>query len=429
MTDRLIKLDGYMPVRVAGKAGLCQHLSLERLLVDLPKGTRLSGEQGLSLICSEDFSVSVRVRVLGIDAHRHDLEILEFLGAGREKLVGHISSLRKSAHLNIVAQNDVQAATTRAGWDRYRFSHEALPEVHADHIDLTTTFLGKPLAAPLVIAGMTGGSERAGTVNRRLAEAVQALGLGMGLGSQRAMLESPALAPTFQIRDVAPDILLLANIGAVQLNYGVGIDAALGLVDAVQADALAVHLNVLQEMVQPEGDRDWRGLLARIGALVEASAVPVLVKETGCGISPTTARHLRDLGVAAIDVGGTGGTSWGWIEGFRAADPHRQAIGATFRDWGIPTAESLVAVREALGPDYPLMSTGGVRSGLDVAKAVALGANVAGMALPFFRAADDSTEDVLALGRRILEEVRIAMVCSGCGDVGSLASVALEEQR
>jgi len=429
MTDRMIKLDGYMPVRVDGRMGLCQHLSLERLLVDMPKGSKLNGEQGLTLVCSDSLSVSARARVVGVDGVRFEMEVLEFLGAGRERLVGHISSLRKSAHLNIVAKNDVEAANTRAGWHRWRLPHEALPELDADAVSLQTTFLGKTLAAPLVIAGMTGGSARAGIVNLRLARMAQELGLGMGLGSQRAMIEAPELASTFQVREVAPDILLIGNIGAVQLNYGVGTDDVRRLLDSVQADALAIHLNVLQEMVQPEGDRNWAGLARKMEALIEAVDVPVIVKETGCGIQAGTALQLRDLGAAAIDVGGTGGTSWGWIEGFRAADPQRQAIGATFRDWGIPTAESLMSVRDAVGPEFPLMSTGGVRTGLDVAKAVALGADVAGMALPFFLAADVSDDEVVALGKRIVEEVRIAMVCSGCEDVAALGMVGPVEVR
>jgi len=296
----------------------------------------------------------------------------------------------------------------------------ALPERHPDHLDLSADLLGKRLSAPLMIAGMTGGSERAGRVNRRLAAVAQELGLAMGLGSQRAMLEVPSLAPTFAVRDVAPDILLLGNVGAVQLGLGVGVDDCRRLVDAVQADALAVHLNPLQELVQPEGDRDWRGLLPRIEQLCSDLGVPVVVKETGCGISGELAVRLRDAGVSAIDVGGTGGTAWGWIEGFRSASPHRQAIGATFREWGIPTADALQACRAALGDELPLIATGGVRSGLDVAMAVALGADVAGMALPFFRAADESMEEALALGRRIVEEIRIATLLSGASSARDL---------
>lgn len=420
----LIRLDGYLPVRVDGAVGFCQDLALDRLLVDLP-GEPREGAVQLELLCSAAVTVRASGDVQSVDGERHDIRVTGFAEGDREQLVAHVSSLRKSAHLSIVANEDVESATTRAGWERIRLPHEALPELDADALTLETRFLGKPLAAPLLMAGMTGGSERAGEVNRRLAAVARELGLGMGLGSQRAMIEAPALARTFRVRDVAPDILLIGNIGAVQLNYGVTVDDARRLVDEVEADALAIHLNVLQEMVQPEGDRNWSGLAPKIEALIAAVEVPVIVKETGCGLSAATARRLVDLGADALDVGGTGGTSWGWIEGFRAADPQRQALGATFRDWGLPTAESLRAVRAAL-PETPLMATGGVRSGLDVAKAVALGADVAGMALPFFRAADRSADEALALGRRLLDELRTAMMCTGSADLAALRTLPLE---
>jgi len=426
MSAELIRLDGYVPVRIAGVVGLCQELGLDRLAVDLPAGLELQGELGIELLLSDRLTVQARAVARSRQPQgaltRHLMDVLAYVDDGRARLTGHISSLRKTAHLNIVANEDVESATVRAGWDRWRFRHDALPELDAAAISLNTELFGKALAGPLIIAGMTGGSERAGVVNRRLAQVARELGLGMGLGSQRAMLESPDLSPTFQVRDLAPDILLLANVGAVQLNYGVSVDDVRRMVDAVQADALAVHLNVLQEMVQPEGDRDWSGLRGKLGQLIEAMHVPVLVKETGCGIGPETAVVLRDLGVAAIDVGGTGGTSWGWIEGFRAADPQRQQIGATFRDWGLPTADAVLAARAAVGPALPIIATGGVRTGLDVAKALALGADAAGMALPFFRAADVSLDEALALGRRILDELRVAAMCSGAPELSALAS-------
>lgn len=425
MSD-LIRLDGYVPVRIAGVVGLCQELSLDRLAVDLPPELDLSGDEAIDLLLSDRLTVSARVvpgpRHARDGLTRHMLDVVSYAGDGRARLTGHISALRKTAHLNIVATEDVESASARAGFAGWCFRHEALPELDASAIDLSTDLLGKALAGPLVIAGMTGGSERAGLVNRRLAQVAQELGLAMGLGSQRAMLEAPELTPTFTVRPYAPDILLLANVGAVQLNYGVSIDDVRRLVGAVEADALAVHLNVLQEMVQPEGDRSWSGLRSKLGALIEALDVPVIVKETGCGIGPETALALRELGAAAIDVGGAGGTSWGWIEGFRAADPHRRQIGATFREWGLPTVDAVIAARSALGPEFPILATGGVRSGLDAAKAVALGANAAGVALPFFRAADVSFEEALALGRRLLDEVRIAAMCAGAPNLAALGS-------
>jgi len=425
--SKRIRLDGYLPVRFSGRFGLCPELTLDEVLVDFPDGD-CPAEGRLELLCRDDLTVVASATRQGeVTPGRFALRIDSFEGEGRDGLVGHVSSLRKSAHLNIVAHHDVEAATVRAGWDRWRFDHAALPELDVDALDTTTTLLGRPLAAPLIVAGMTGGSERAGEINLRVARAAAELGLGMGLGSQRAMLERRELASTFDVRRVAPDILLLGNVGAVQLNYGVSIDDIKWLVDAVEADALAVHLNVLQELVQPEGDRAWSGLRRKVEALVAALDVPVVLKETGAGMTGELASFARNIGCVGVDVGGTGGTSWGWIEGFRAADPHRQAIGATFRDWGVPTADALVACREA-APGLDIVATGGVRSGLDVATAVALGATAAGMALPFFRAADESVEEAVALGRRVVEELRIAMVCSGAGRLSDL-TVTRKELR
>lgn len=429
MSD-LVRLPQYIAVDIDGREGLCLLLSDTGLAVDLPSGVSLGSEVSLRLHCSNERTVAARARVLGhrtgapATRQRWDLSFSSFEDDGAALLVATLSSLRKTAHLTIAAEEDVESSSTRAGWDEVRLPHVALPEAHADDdVDLSTTFFGKALSAPLMISGMTGGSERAGLINSRLAAVAQELGLAFGLGSQRAMLEDPSLLPTFSVRDRAPDILLVANVGAVQFNCGVTVDDCRSLVESVGADALAIHLNPLQEMVQPEGDRDWSALLPAIGSVAAALDVPVLVKETGCGIDGALAAALASAGVAGIDVGGTGGTAWGWIEGFRAADPQRQKIGATFREWGIPTAEALRSCRAALPASVGLVATGGVRSGLDVARALALGADLAGMALPFFRAADDSEDACLAFGRRVLEELRIAMFCAGVSDVPSLRTL------
>lgn len=425
------RLDGYLPVRVGDAVVFCAALSPTQGELHAPAGLDLPDRFDAEFVAAEGLTIRASVRVtdrLGTTADgltRVAVAVEAFEGTGAEDLVGHLSGMRKASHLSIVATQDVESASTRAGWDGWRLPHVALPEVHPDTLDLTAELFGKTLQAPLMIAGMTGGSQRAGDVNRRLAEAAQELGLAMGLGSQRAMLEVPTLGPTFAVRGYAPDILLVGNIGAVQLNLGVTIDDCRRLVDGVEADALAVHLNPLQEMVQPEGDRDWRDLLPKIAALCEALEVPVLAKETGCGISGPVAVQLRDAGVAAIDAGGTGGTAWGWIEGFRSASEQRRQIGRTFREWGIPTADSVIACRATLGEDFPLVSTGGVRTGLDIALAVSLGANVAGMALPFFRAADVSSEAVVELGRRLIEEVRIATFCAGARSASQLRGLAI----
>ncbi|MEE2829478.1 MAG: type 2 isopentenyl-diphosphate Delta-isomerase [Myxococcota bacterium] len=428
----LIRLDAYLPVSVAGRPAFCQHLSVDELAVDLPSDEVLELRSAAAVIvyCADDLAVAAEGEVLSEEAgapegmRRWLLRFTTFEGTGREDLVGHLSSLRKTAHLKIAATEDVESATTRAGWNEVRLPHSALPEAHADEdISLESSLLGRSLAVPLLISGMTGGSRKAGEINRRLARLAQELGCALGLGSQRAMLEQPELASTYRVRSLAPDVLLLANLGAVQLNYGVSVDDCRRLVDAIEADVLALHLNPLQEMVQPEGDRDWRDLLRAVGDVVRAVEVPVLVKETGCGIDGPLAAALREEGVQAVDVGGTGGTAWGWIEGFRAADPHRQEIGATFREWGIPTVDALRSCRAALPDDFPLVATGGVRTGLDIARALALGAQAAGMALPFFRAADQSLDEAVALGHRLTEELRIAMFCAGVRDLASLRAL------
>jgi isopentenyl-diphosphate delta-isomerase len=431
VSDRA-RLDGWLPVRAGDVIGFCAEFGFDSLLVDLARGTPLpEGSLRLELLCSPRVQVTVEARVLGtVDGapdgfSRIELAIAGWTDEGRIAVRGHLSSLRKAAHLGIAAGEDVES-TTRAGFDRIRLPHRSLPDLDIASIDLSTTFLGKRLRAPLLIAGMTGGSERAGTVNRRLAIVCRELGLGMGLGSQRVMLELPHLAHSFAVREEAPDILLIGNIGAVQLNLGVTVDDCRRLVDAVGANALAIHLNPLQEAVQPEGDRDWSGLLPKIGAVVEGLDVPVLVKEVGAGLDPVTAARLVDVGVAALDVGGSGGTSWGWVEGFRTADPHRKAIAATFRDWGTPTAEAVCRVRAAVGDRAQLQATGGLRTGLDVAKALAVGADVGGMALPFFRAADVSVDEALAVGRRVVDELRIAALCTGSADCAALRALVVE---
>lgn len=319
---------------------------------------------------------------------------------------------RKSEHLRINLEQDVRFPQLTTGLERYRFVHRALPEISLDQVDLATEFLGKRLQRPLLISSMTGGTAQAQRINYHLAEGAQAAGIAMGLGSLRAAIEAPHLADTFRVRHLAPDILLLANLGAVQLNTGVGIDDCQRIVDLVGADALILHLNPLQEALQAEGDTDWRGLWAKIEALCRALRVPVVVKEVGWGISADVARRLVDVGVAVIDVAGAGGTSWSQVEMYRAPTEERRRLCAAFADWGIPTAEALVEVRAAL-PDTPIIASGGLRSGLDLAKVLALGADLGGMAGPFLKAADVSAQTVAALADEMAQVLRTTMFCLG----------------
>jgi isopentenyl-diphosphate delta-isomerase len=332
---------------------------------------------------------------------------------------GDATAQRKLDHVRINLEEPVGSRLT-SGLERYRFEHSALPEIDLDDVRLDGVVLGRPTAAPLLISSMTGGAEGLGELNRRLAEAAQARGIAMGVGSQRAALEGQA-AGTFQIRAVCPDILLLANVGAVQLNYGYGIEHCRRAVDMIGADALILHLNPLQEALQPEGDTRWSGLLTAIEAVVRGVGVPVVVKEVGWGISGDVARRLADAGVAAIDVAGAGGTSWSEVEKHRAPDPVSRAVAGAFAGWGIPTAESLRAVRAA-APELLVFASGGLRDGIDVAKCVALGARLAGLAGPFLRAASESTARVVEEIDILAATLRTAMFAVGAATLDDLSA-------
>jgi isopentenyl-diphosphate Delta-isomerase len=330
---------------------------------------------------------------------------------------------RKKEHLELCLDAGSVAGSVATGLDRYAFVHNALPEVDIDDIDLGTNFLGKRLKAPLLISSMTGGFEMARKVNRNLAAAAQKLGLAMGVGSQRVAIEEPAAADSFKVRDLAPDILLLGNLGAVQLNYGYGIEQCRKAVAMIGADGLILHLNVLQEAVQPEGNRNFKGLARRIAEICRELDVPVVAKEVGFGVSADAALRLKQAGVKAIDVAGRGGTSWYAVEARRAAQKGRP-LESTFADWGLPTEEALVQVRRAL-PDMKLVASGGIRNGLDVAKAIALGANVAAIGQPLLAPALESVDKVIESLAKVIHEVKVAMLCVGAGDLAALGNAPL----
>ncbi len=324
---------------------------------------------------------------------------------------------RKADHIRINLEEDVQFQGLTTGLEDYHFVHQALPELDLEGIDTRVTVFGRELAAPILVSSMTGGTPEARAINRRLAEAAQARRLAMGVGSQRVGVEDPETVATFQVRDVAPDILLFANLGAVQLNYGYGPDQCRQAVEMVQADALVLHLNPLQEAVQAEGDTRWHGLLERIGAVCRALSVPVVVKEVGWGISRRVARMLIEAGVAGIDVAGAGGTSWSQVEMHRAPTERLRRLAGAFMDWGIPTATTLrwvCQVRNEMGAlGVEVFASGGIRTGQDVAKAVALGASLVGLASPFLKAAARSTEAVMEEMGLLEDELRVAMWCAG----------------
>lgn len=326
---------------------------------------------------------------------------------------------RKADHIRINLEEDVQFPRLTTGLERYRLVHQALPELDLACVDTSSPLLGKNLRVPLLISSMTGGTEQAERINRNLAAGAQARGIAMGLGSQRTGLEVAATVGSFHVRREAPDILLLANLGAVQLNKGYGVDHCRRAVEMIDADALILHLNPLQEVLQADGDWNWIGLLGKIAQVCRSVGVPVVVKEVGWGISGSLASRLAEAGVAAIDVAGAGGTSWSEVEYHRASRERLKRLARSFADWGIPTAESLAAVGQAT-PQLPRIASGGIRNGIDVAKCLALGASAAGLASPFLKAADVSAEAVIETIDFLADELRIAMFCAGAGSVAAL---------
>ncbi|MGA2491001.1 MAG: type 2 isopentenyl-diphosphate Delta-isomerase [Anaerolineales bacterium] len=319
---------------------------------------------------------------------------------------------RKNDHIKINLEQDVHSILTN-GLEHYHFIHEALPELDLEAVDTSLELFGKKLAAPILISSMTGGTELTGEINQRLAEAAQECGVAMGVGSQRAALEDPQQIPTYALaRKVAPDILLFANLGAVQLNYGFGIDECRRAVDMIQADALILHLNPLQEAVQAGGNTNFMGLAKKIEKICKQSIVPVIVKEVGWGISKRTAKILAECGVSAIDVAGAGGTSWSQVEMQRAPDDFLRKLAGTFIGWGIPTADSILNVKNA-SSELMIFASGGLKDGLDITKCIALGATLGGMAGRFLKTAavsEGKTSDLIMLTKK---QIQITMFTTG----------------
>ena len=331
---------------------------------------------------------------------------------------------RKVDHIRINLERDVQFPRLTTGLEKYRFTHQALPEMSLTEIDTSVEVFGKQLTAPILISSMTGGTDIAREINRNLARAAQTHSIAMGLGSQRAAIEDSRLADSYAIRDVAPDILLFANVGAVQLNYGYGLAQCQKAVDMVGADALTLHFNVLQEAVQAEGDIDFSGLLKKVEAVCAQLPVPVIAKEVGWGFAESTVRDLVNAGVAAVDVAGSGGTSWSEVEYHRAPTAFHARVARSFADWGIPTADAIQFARGA-SSQLPIFASGGLRDGIDIAKCIALGADLAGLASPFLRAASDSPDAVDELIRELNAQLRIAMLCSASRDLDALRRAEL----
>jgi isopentenyl-diphosphate Delta-isomerase len=332
---------------------------------------------------------------------------------------------RKDEHLDIVLNGDIAAVAKTTGLEAVEFEHNALPELDMAAIDLSTRFLGRQLSAPFLISSMTGGPTKAVAVNENLARAARKLGIAFAVGSQRVAVETgKAGGLQKRLRDLVGDMPLLSNFGAAQLKGGKGAEMARRVVDMIGADALIIHLNPLQEAVQHGGNRDWSGLLAELERLVRGAGVPVIVKEVGCGISARLARRLWDAGVRIIDVAGAGGTSWAAVEARRAPDERGSRIAETFRDWGIPTARALREVRMAC-PEATLIASGGIKTGLDAAKAIRLGADLVGQAAGVLAAALASEEAVIAHFEDRIAELRIACFCTGSATLEDLRRAPL----
>jgi isopentenyl-diphosphate delta-isomerase len=328
---------------------------------------------------------------------------------------------RKLKHVEACLHYPVEYETRTTGFERYDLPYCALPETDLAEIDTRTQFLGKPLLAPVLIGAMTGGAELSGTINRNLAVAAQQLGLGLMLGSQRVMLAHPEATYSFAVRPYAPDILLIGNLGVAQLNQGYSAAAVVRAIEAIGADALAFHTNPLQEALQSGGDEDFSGLVAKLREVVPQVPYPLILKEVGHGLSAAVARSVADVGLTALDVAGAGGTSWAKVEEFVN---YGAVLHPALAEWGIPTA---IALREARGvlPDMPLIASGGIRSGMDAAKALALGAQAVAIARPLLAPALESAEAVATWLKRFIWELKVAMHCAGAPDLAGLRALQL----
>jgi isopentenyl-diphosphate delta-isomerase len=334
---------------------------------------------------------------------------------------------RKADHIKICLEEKAQARKATTGFEDIRFVHKALPEIDKQKIDLTTCILGHKFSAPIIVGAMTGGTTKAEKINSNIAEAVEKLGLGMGVGSQRAALENTKLAKTFAIaRKKAPNAFLIANIGGVQLVHGYGLKEVKKAVEMIDADAVAIHLNALQEVVQPEGQTNFAGVLEKIGEIARELDVPVIVKETGCGISADEAKKLESAGIEAIDIGGLGGTSFAAVEYYRTEEDLTSLehfLGEVFWDWGIPTAASLGETVQSVR--IPVIASGGLRDGSDAAKAMAFGASLISLSQPILEAANKDALETKNLLWLIIEELRNAMFLVGAQNVEQLMKAPL----
>lgn len=325
---------------------------------------------------------------------------------------------RKAQHIELVLNEKVTGDNISTGLEKYRFLHNALPEIDFDEITLDTAFLGKKMKTPFLVSSMTGGAAMAGTINRNLAIAAEERGWAFALGSTRALIENEKYRESFQIRKYAPTIPIIANLGAVQFNYGFGIDQCKQIIEMTEADMLVLHLNSIQEIVQQEGDRNFKDLLGSIEQVCTQLDIPVGAKEVGFGIDGTIAKKLTDVGISFIDVAGAGGTSWSQVEKLRSKEKIKKIAAEAFTSWGIPTAECIVSVKDAI--DKPIIASGGIKNGMDAAKAIALGSDMVGFARSILKEATESPEDLIELFETRELELQMTMFGIGAATVGEL---------
>lgn len=350
---------------------------------------------------------------LELDLKSHDQKLTPANDTSAKTLIDLIHQVRKEQHIHICATEDVEATKRDHGFDHVTLPHVALPELSWQDIETRRSFLGAAFGAPILITGMTGGIEKAAMINERLAAAAMKFQIPMGVGSQRLALENPEHAGIFQLKEKFPTLFLIANVGIAQILHDDWQRYCEAAINMIQADALAIHVNVLQELVQVEGDRNFRGVIRRIGEIVRAIKIPVLIKEVGAGLDAKSIQALFNVGVRAFDLGGRGGTSWAFIEGKRSLNPEIQRLGHLFRDWGISTAQALADAQALQLTNVEFVATGGIRDGVTALKALYAGASMAGIGLPLFRAALEDDEGPTRELDRIIRELKIAMMCGG----------------
>ncbi len=417
-TPDLIKLEPALPwLSEQGSAGFVQALGVDRLLLQPTPGSR-DGAHLTRITVRLNEGPTFTLHGACTPTAAEWVFVVE--AEDQPRLLDMMGQLRKDQHIEICRNKDVEASDRFTGFHRLNFIPEALPQMDESALDLSREFLGRTFSAPLLITGMTGGISKGTEINRRLAQAAARMNIPMGVGSQRIALDNPEYAPIFKVKPQAPGLYLIGNIGMSQLTGADALDICQRAVDMIDADALAIHFNLVQELVQVEGDRRFSGLFRGLERICKNLPVPVIAKEVGCGMAPETVRRLKEMGFSAVDIGGKGGTSWSHIEGLRSRTALSQELGAGFRDWGIPTAYSLAVVHKAF-PQLPLIATGGIRDGITVAKAVALGARLCGIGLPLLRAALESEEAPLEFLETLRQGLKVTLMATGATRLDDLS--------